>query len=97
MPRFQVQRSFQIEDQHPLFALTGSILEGSLHRGMFVRIPLNASLLVAPIHEIEFPRTLDRRQQVCLIFRPVDADELEQWRGLNIDDEILEVTTDGPV
>lgn len=41
MPRFHARETFEITDRQ-MFVMVGSIVEGEIRRGMFVRVPLDA-------------------------------------------------------
>jgi len=51
--------------------------------------------MTARIDCIEFARRLGGHEDICLCIRYTEPKELELWRGLDIGDEIFEVTTDG--
>ena len=95
MPRFHVTNTFTVEGR-PHFIMAGSIVEGEIRPGMFVRVPFNPSTaMTARIDCIEFARRLGGREDTCLCIRYTKRDELEIWRSMNIGDETFEVTTDG--
>tara|TARA_R110002096_G_scaffold168538_14_gene339417 strand:+ start:3177 stop:3470 length:294 start_codon:yes stop_codon:yes gene_type:complete len=95
MPKFHVKDTFTIEGR-PHFVLAGSIVEGEIRPGMFVRVPFNSSTaMTARIDCIEFARRLGGHEDTCLCIRCTEPEELEIWRGLDIGDETFEVTTDG--
>lgn len=65
MPRFHVRDTFEIPDRQ-LFVMAGSVVEGEMRAGMFVRAPFNPSLdMTAWIHSIEFARR-HGGEYVCL-------------------------------
>jgi hypothetical protein len=95
MPKFHVKNTFTIAGR-PHFVLAGSIVEGEIHPGMFVRVPLNSSTrMTARIDCIEFARRSGGLDDTCLCIRYTEPEELEIWRGLDIGGETFEVTTDG--
>ena len=95
MPRFHVRDTFEVTTDRKLFVMAGSIVEGDIRAGMFVRVPFNSSLeMTARIHSIEFARRLGGSEDVCLCIES-EPDALELWHGLNIGDETLEITDDG--
>jgi hypothetical protein len=94
MPKFHVKNTFEMPDRE-LFVMAGSVVEGEIQAGMFVRVPFNSALeAAARIHCIEYARHLGGSEDVCLCIKS-EADEFELWRGLNICDEVLEVTFEG--
>jgi hypothetical protein len=94
MPTFHVRDTFELPDRR-LFVMAGSVVEGEIRAGMFVRVPFNSALdMTARIHSIEFARRQGCGEDVCLCIG-AEPDEFETWRGLNISDETLEVTENG--
>ncbi len=91
MAKFFVFDTFELASRN-LFVLAGEIREGEIKAGMNVNIRFNSSVsMTAPIHSIEF--ALRRgREDVCLCILYEDDTDLMIWRGLNIGDEIVEVT-----
>jgi hypothetical protein len=95
MAKFHVKDTFAIEGR-PHFILAGSIVEGAVRPGMFVHVPFTSRFAMrARIECIEFARRLGGHEDTCLCIRYAEPEELELWRGLDINDETLEVTTDG--
>ena len=93
MPRFHVRDTVEIPDRQ-LFVMAGSVVEGEIQAGMFVRVPFNPSLdMTARIHCIEFARR-HGGEDVCLCIES-EPELAEVLRGLDIGDETFEVTTDG--
>ena len=93
MPRFHVRDTFEIPDRK-LFVVAGSIVEGEIRTGMFVRVPLNSETgMRLLIHSIEFARRQDG-EDVCLCVwsGPNFTDAL---RGLHISGETFEVAAEG--
>lgn len=91
MSKFQVHHTFTLECQR-LFVLAGLILDGEVRAGMIVNVPLNSSAFVSgQIHNVEFARSADEREDVCLCISYEDSDELELWEALNIKNETLDV------
>jgi len=93
MPRFHVKDTFEIPDRK-LFVMAGSIVEGEIQTGMFVRVPFNSSLVMtARIHSIEFAHR-QGGEDVCLCIES-EPELAEILRGLDIGDETFEITKDG--
>lgn len=66
MPKFHINDTFTV-DGRPHFVLAGSVVEGVIRPGMFVRIPFNSSTaMTARIDCIEFARRLGGREYTCL-------------------------------
>ena len=94
MPKSYVGDTFEIAGQD-LFVMAGSIVEGEIRAGMFVRVPFTSlSEMTARIHCIEFARRRGGSEDICLCIK-FEPDTLELWRGLNIEGETFEVTTNG--
>jgi hypothetical protein len=94
VPKFYVRDTFEIPDRR-LFVMAGSIVEGEIRAGMFLRVGFDSALdMTARIHSIEFARRLGGEDDVCLCFE-AEPELLEIWRGLKIGDETFEVTQDG--
>lgn len=94
MPRFYVRDIFEIPDRK-LFVMAGSVAEGEIRAGMFVRVHFNPSLdVTARISSIEFARR-QGGEDVCLCIESEPA-LAEILRGLDIKDETFEVTTEVP-
>ena len=92
MPRFHVKDTFEIPDRK-LFVLVGSIVEGIIKTGMFVRVPLNSETgMRLLIDSIEFARSKDG-EDVCLCIWS-GANFAEALRGININGETYDVTSD---
>jgi len=92
MPRFYVKDTFEIPSRQ-LFALAGSIVEGTIKTGMFVRVPLNSETgMRLLIHCIEFARRKDG-EDVCLCIW-AGENFAEALRGLDIGGETYDVTPD---
>ena len=93
MPRFHVKNTFEIPARK-LFVMAGTILDGKIQVGMFIRITCNSALgMTARIHSIEFARRKDG-EDVCLCIE-AEPELAEMLRGLNIADETVEITTIG--
>jgi hypothetical protein len=91
MSKFLVNSTFALERRR-LFVLAGSITEGQIRAGMIVNVPLNSSLSIAEqIQSIEFIRRTDGREDVCLCIAYESSDELEMWKALNLQNEMLDV------
>jgi hypothetical protein len=95
MAKFHVRDTFEIEASD-VFVMAGTILQGTIRKGMFAHVALNSVLCICePIHAIEFARRKDGIEDVCLCFK-LDKETREFARALNITDEIIEVTSDKP-
>ena len=93
MPKFHVKDTFEISG-HKVFFLAGTIVEGTIRKGMFVHVRCNSALdITGRIHSIEFARRKGG-EDVCLGIEG-DAEELDFWRALNIRDETLEISEEG--
>ena len=93
MAKFCVNSAFVIEDRH-LFVLAGSIIDGEIRAGMFLRAPSNSNpVVMGPIHSIEFAKRIDRGEDICLCVQ-TDPKTLELWRGLAMSGEIVEIISD---
>src|SRR5580765_6916963 len=93
MPRFQVREAFEIPDRK-VFVLAGSIVEGEIRTGMFVRVPLNSETGIRLlINSIEFARRTDG-EDVCLCIWS-GPNFAEVLRGLDIRGETFEVAAEG--
>ena len=92
MPKFHVRQTFEIPDRK-LFVLAGSIIEGEIQRGMFVRVPLNSQTGVRLlIDSIEFARR-DGGEDVCLCIWS-GSRFAEMLRGMDMSDETFEVAAE---
>ncbi len=90
MSKFHVRDTFELPEKR-LFVLAGSVVEGEIAAGMFVRVPLNPRFGVTErIHSVE--RIIrDGGADVALCVE-ANQDLVEFWRGLNVDGDILDVT-----
>jgi hypothetical protein len=71
--------------------LAGSVVEGEVRAGMFVRIPLNHELtVVVPIDAVESARRAGA-DEVCLCLNYAEPEDLEIWKGLNLGGTVLAV------
>ena len=96
MPRFHVRDTFEIPDRK-LFVMAGSVVDGEVRAGMFVRVPRKSSLdMTARIHSIEFARRVGGGEDVCLCIQS-EPELAEVLRGLDIGNETFEITKDGSV
>jgi len=89
MPKFHVRDTFELPDRE-LFVLAGSIVEGEIQRGMFVRVPFNSETGIRLlIDSIEMASHQDG-EDVCLCIwsGPNFRDIL---RGMDFRDETFEV------
>lgn len=88
MPRFHVRDTFEIPDRK-LFVMAGSIVEGEIQRGMFVRVPLDSETGIRLlIDSIEFARRQDG-EDVCLCIWS-GPNFTEVLRGMDFRDETFE-------
>lgn len=70
--------------------MAGTILDGKIQAGMFVRITCNSALgLTARIHSIELVRRTNG-EDVCLCIQS-EPKQHELFRSLNIADQTVEV------
>jgi hypothetical protein len=92
MPRFRVRDTFEIPDRK-LFVLAGSIVEGEIRPGMFVRVPMNSATGIRfLIDSIGFARRLGSEAVcLCICSGPNFAEIL---RGLSIVGETFEVAAE---
>lgn len=91
MTKFQVNTTFRLE-VNGWFVLAGSLLEGSLSKGMIVSVPCNSALnITAPIDSIEFARRIGG-EDICVCISCADEDEFALWEGLNLSGEMLEIS-----
>lgn len=75
--------------------MAGSIVDGEVQAGMFLRVAFNSALeMTVRIRSIEFARRPGGEEDICLCFE-AEPDLLEAWRGLNFRDETFEVTPAG--
>jgi hypothetical protein len=96
MAKFHVKDTFELPDRK-LFVMAGSIVEGEIQKGMFIRVPCNTLLdMTARIHSIEFARRQGGSEDVCLCIES-EPELLAILRGLNIGDETFDITKDGSV
>jgi hypothetical protein len=89
MPQFHVRHSFEIPDRK-LFVMAGSIVEGEIRTGMFVRVPLNSDTGIRLfIDSIEFARRHDG-EDICLCISS-GPNFTEVLRGFDFRDQTFEV------
>jgi hypothetical protein len=94
VPRFHVKDTFEVTTDRKLFVMAGTVVEGEIRAGMFIRVPFNSSLdLTARIHSVGFARR-HGGEEVCVCFE-FEADAFDVWRGLCIGDETLEISEHG--
>ena len=88
---FHVSHTVHFENQR-LFVLQGKILQGTVRPGMILSIPFNPTVhMTAPMHGVEsFAGSSDAPTGITISY--ADDTELAFWRGLNISDEVLEIT-----
>lgn len=91
MARFHISGAFAIESRN-LFVLAGDVVDGRIVPGMQVEIPLNSSTAItAPIHTVEYILRSPGREEIGLCIKYENGEELEDWKGLNIGSEVVEV------
>jgi len=91
MTKFQVNSTFRLK-ANGCFVLAGSLLEGTLSKGMIVSVPCNSALdITAPINSIEFARRIGG-EDICICISCADEDEFTLWEDLNLSGEILEIS-----
>lgn len=94
MPKFHVKDTFEIPSRK-LFVMAGTVIEGEIRQGMFVRVPFNSSLdMTVRIQCIEYARRAGGSEDVCLCIES-EPELVEILRAFDIGDETFEVTTDG--
>jgi hypothetical protein len=94
MAKFHIKDTFEIEGRD-IFVMAGSILEGTIRKGMFVHVQLNSAVSICePIHAIEMVLRTGGSEDVGLCFK-LDQETREFARAVNIADEVIEVTSDG--
>ena len=92
MPRFHVRETFEIPDRK-LFVIAGSIVEGEIRAGMFVRVPLNSETgMRLLIDRIEFAHRQDG-EDVCLCIWS-GQNFAKVLRGLDIKGETFDVAAE---
>ena len=92
MPKFHVRDAYEIPFRH-LFALSGSVVEGEIRKGMYVPVMFNPSVqLTARIHSVEYTREPGDRDNVCLCLE-TGPKMLNVWNDLNIKNTTLEIRT----
>ncbi len=93
MPKFHVRDTFEIPDRS-LFVMAGSIVDGEVRTGMFVRIPMFPTHGIQfEVHSIEFALRQGGREDVCLCLQ-LGPNVTEILRGLKIADQTLQVVSD---
>ena len=92
--KFHVRDTWELTTDRQLFVMAGTIVEGTIQKGMFVRIRLNDQVeYMVRIYSIEFARR-EGREDVCLCI--AEGPEISGFlSSLNIKDENLEVTREG--
>jgi hypothetical protein len=93
MPRFQIRETFELPDRK-VFVLAGSIIEGEIRTGMFIRVPLNSEICIRLlIDSIEFARRTGG-EDVCLCISS-GPNFPEVLRGLDVCGETFDVEAEG--
>ncbi|NLB63135.1 MAG: hypothetical protein GX801_03390 [Fibrobacter sp.] len=93
MPRFHVKKT-TLSDDGKAIVFKGSVLEGSIHKGMNVEIPVTeaASISMKLTEVVYFEDQKDPSKKIGLV---VDCSEepeaLEIVMGLNVMDDVLEI------
>lgn len=89
--KFHAIGTFTIDTRN-LFVIYGDIVDGVVKAGMFLNVPLNSAVTIDdPIHSVEFVDRSDG-SHVALAFKLDDPNDAAVWKGLNIADELLEIT-----
>ena len=89
MPTFHVKDTFEIPTRK-LFVMAGTILNGKIQAGMFVRVRCNSELdMKVRIHSIEFALRKNG-EDVCLCIE-ADPKLAQLLRGLNIANQTVDV------
>lgn len=92
MPQFHVRDTFEVSDRG-LFVMAGSIVDGEVRTGMFVRIPMFPTHGIQfEVHSIEFARRKGG-EDVCLCLQ-LGPNVRTILRDLKIADQTLEVVAD---
>jgi hypothetical protein len=92
MPKFHVRDTFEIPDRS-LFVMAGSIVDGDVRTGMFVRIPMFPTHGIQfEVHSIEFALR-QGRDDICLCLQ-LGQNVTKILRDLKIADQTLEVVAD---
>ena len=90
MPQFHVIDTFALETRK-LAVLAGSIVDGKICRGQFVRLPLEGNHHWLPIEAIGFARRNPDREDVCLCVSFTALDALGLPHKLPINEVTFEV------
>ena len=92
--RFRARDTFVLERVG--FVVGGTILEGTIRKGMCARVRMNSALSVdIPIAAIEHIRRKDGGDDVGLVFKGTE-DDIQLWKGLSIGEEELEIVEGEP-
>ena len=90
MSKFYVKDTFEIPCRQ-LFALSGRVIEGEIHTGMFVPVMYNTAVqLTARIHSVEYTGETGDGKDVCLCLE-TGSKMLKVWSDLEIRNTTLEV------
>jgi hypothetical protein len=92
MARFHVIDTFTLESRK-IVVLAGSIVDGKICRGQFVRLPLEGSHHWVPIEFIGFARRNPDREDVCLCVSYAALDALGLPHKLPLAEVYLEVAS----
>ena len=94
--RVQVHSTFTVPQPVPLFVVAVEILEGEVSCGMFLRVPLSATLdLTVRIVDAGTINNSWGLSLVGLVLRCEDEGCRQLIDAMNIGDELLAVTYDG--
>ena len=92
MSKFFVKDTFEIPCRQ-LFALSGRVVEGEIHTGMFVPVMYNTAVqITARIHSVEYTENSSDGKDMCLCLE-TGHKMLPVWSGLDIKNTTLEVKT----
>ncbi len=90
MSKFFVKDTFEIPCRQ-LFALSGRVVEGEIHTGMFVPVMYNTAVqITARIHSVEYAENSSDGKDMCLCLE-TGHKMLPVWSGLDIKNTTLEV------
>jgi hypothetical protein len=92
MPHFHVIDNFTLESRK-LAVLAGSVVDGTIRRGQFLRVLFEGSHHWLPIEAIEFARRKPDQEDVCLCVGYAALDALGLPHMLPIKEVTLEVAS----
>ena len=92
--KFQIRGSFHLSGRG--FVLYGDVVEGVIRSRMNLHVPFNSQLAMeVPIGSVEFVDGTRTGSHVALVIPLEDTIDLPLWQGLDLVDEILEVSDPG--